>query len=137
MTILNDPVSRLLTVPRITIGGLRIAVADRATSARHMVEAAVARRGSDGPLIVSSANGQVISACASDVSVHSMFREAGLLHADGMPMVFASWLFCRTPLPERVATTDLFHDVAVRAEQQGASFYLLGAAPGVIEETVR
>jgi N-acetylglucosaminyldiphosphoundecaprenol N-acetyl-beta-D-mannosaminyltransferase len=137
MTNLNDPVSRLLEVPRITIGGLRIAVADRETSARHMVEAALARRGSDGPLIVSSANGQVISSCASDSAVRSMFRAADVLHADGMPMVFASWLFCRTPLPERVATTDLFDDVAVRAERQGASFYLLGAAPGVIEETVR
>jgi N-acetylglucosaminyldiphosphoundecaprenol N-acetyl-beta-D-mannosaminyltransferase len=136
MTILNDPVSQLLTVPRITIGGLRIAVADRETSARHMVDAALVHRGSGGPLIVSSANGQVISACASDSAVNSMFREADVLHADGMPMVFASWLFCRTPLPERVATTDLFHDVAVRAEQQGASFYLLGAAPGVIEEAV-
>jgi len=31
------------------------------------------------------------------------------------------------PLPERVATTDLFHDVAGRAERLGLTFYLFGA----------
>src|SRR5439155_23524557 len=33
----------------------------------------------------------------------------------------------KTPLPERVATTDLFHVVARKAQAAGLSFYLLGA----------
>jgi exopolysaccharide biosynthesis WecB/TagA/CpsF family protein len=56
-----------------------------------------------------------------------------MIHADGMPLVFASRLKCGAPLPERVATTDLFHDVAVQAQSQRASFYLLGGT----EPTVR
>lgn len=137
MSTSNDPVSDLLTVTRVTIGGLRIAVADRESSTRSMVSAAIAQRGPGYPLIISSANGQVISMCAADREMRSLFRGADILHADGMPMVFSSAAFCRTPLPERVATTDLFHDVAKLAEAQNASFYLLGARPDVIEETVR
>ena len=43
-----------------------------------------------------------------------------------------SWLHdscAKKPLPERVATTDLFHDVAKLAEKSGQSFYMLGASP--------
>jgi len=36
-----------------------------------------------------------------------------------------------------VATTDLFHDIAKRAETQGTTFYLLGATDAVIEQSVR
>jgi UDP-N-acetyl-D-mannosaminuronic acid transferase (WecB/TagA/CpsF family) len=50
--------------------------------------------------------------------------------ADGTPLVFASRL--RVRLPERVATTDLFHDVAERAPSVAATFYLLGATDAVI-----
>src|SRR5690606_10998474 len=58
-----------------------------------------------------------------------LFLAADHIVADGQPMVWASRLRCRTPLPERVATTDLFHDVARLAEETGHSFYLLGATP--------
>jgi N-acetylglucosaminyldiphosphoundecaprenol N-acetyl-beta-D-mannosaminyltransferase len=39
-------------------------------------------------------------------------------------------------LPERVATTDLFHDVAKIAGTAGATFYLLGATQDTIETAV-
>src|SRR5262249_41239986 len=51
-----------LKVPRISVGGLPLAVIDRRDSARLMVATAVARRGSgEPPPILTSANGQVIS----------------------------------------------------------------------------
>src|SRR5262245_7956421 len=54
-----------LNVPWVAIGGLPIAAIDREQSARLMIEAAVARRGSGRePLLITSANGQVISMCA-------------------------------------------------------------------------
>src|SRR5207245_744558 len=59
-----------------------------------------------------------------------------LIHADGAPLVFASRLTSGQSLPERVATTDLFHDVAQRAEDAGASFYLLGATSESIKRAV-
>src|SRR6266436_1282435 len=93
------------------IGGLPIAVIDRAASARLMIDVAASRRHSTKPaLVFTSANGQVISLCASDDAVRKLFLQADLIHADGMPIVFVSRLLCRLPLPERVATTDLFHD---------------------------
>jgi N-acetylglucosaminyldiphosphoundecaprenol N-acetyl-beta-D-mannosaminyltransferase len=39
-------------------------------------------------------------------------------------------------LPERVATTDLFHDVASLAVARRASFYMLGGSPGALRKAV-
>jgi N-acetylglucosaminyldiphosphoundecaprenol N-acetyl-beta-D-mannosaminyltransferase len=121
-----------------TVGGLPIAVIDRAESARLMIDMALSRRNSNKPAVVfTSANGQVLSMCARDARIRSLFLAADLIHADGMPLVFASRLLCTTPLPERVATTDLFHDVAQRAQTWGATFYLLGATGSIIEQAAR
>lgn len=112
----------------VRIGSLPIAVLDRPATADRMIEDALARRGSGGPPAChTSANGQVISMCASHPGLKRLFEAFDLINADGMPMVFASRWKTSTPLPERVATTDLFHDVAERAARSGASFYLLGA----------
>src|SRR5580700_3331381 len=125
-------------VPVATIGGLPIAVIDRARSAALMVDTALARRNTaQRPLVFTSANGQVLSMCARDAQIRDLFLDADLIHADGMPLVFVSRLFSKTPLPERVATTDLFHDTALVAQQRGASIYLLGATKAVVNQAVR
>jgi N-acetylglucosaminyldiphosphoundecaprenol N-acetyl-beta-D-mannosaminyltransferase len=117
---------------------LPLAAIDRKDSAELMLALALSRRGSgQPPPVVTSANGQVISMCARDRQLRDLFLSAYLIHADGMPLVLASRLKSPTPLPERVATTDLFHDTARLAESRGASFYLLGATPDVIERAVR
>nr|WP_274617649.1 WecB/TagA/CpsF family glycosyltransferase [Nesterenkonia sp. AY15] len=51
--------------------------------------------------------------------------EADWIHADGMPVVLASRL-TKTVLPERVSTTDFFHDAAEAATDARLSFYMLG-----------
>jgi UDP-N-acetyl-D-mannosaminuronic acid transferase (WecB/TagA/CpsF family) len=131
------PAADALHVASIFVGGMPIAVLDRAQSAQLMIDMAVARRGGGGlPAVITSANGQVISICARDPKLLRLFLSADLIHADGMPLVFASRIKCRAPLPERVATTDLFHDVVQLAESRGASFYLLGATTEVIEKAV-
>ena len=97
-----------------------------------MVDLALTRRGSDdAPLYVTSANGQVLSLCSLSPAIRSVFLAADLIHADGMPLVCASRLLCREPLPERVATTDLVYDVAEIAVRQHASFFLLGGTDAV------
>lgn len=116
------------------LGGLPIACIDRARSTDVMVDHALAARGrGERPLYITSANGQVISICAANPEIRRLFEAADLIHADGQPMVFASRMMCRVKLPERVATTDLFHDVARRAERVGATFYLLGASEAAME----
>jgi N-acetylglucosaminyldiphosphoundecaprenol N-acetyl-beta-D-mannosaminyltransferase len=127
-----------LGVPVEMIGGLPIAVIDRADSARFMIDVATLRRQSDRPaLVFTSANGQVISMCAHHADIRKLFVAADFVHADGMPMVLASRLLCENPLPERVATTDLFHDVAKMAQERGTTFYLLGGTNSTIEHAVR
>jgi N-acetylglucosaminyldiphosphoundecaprenol N-acetyl-beta-D-mannosaminyltransferase len=129
---------RRWSVPVVTIGGLPIAVIDRAKSAELMIDVALARRNTtQRPLVFTSANGQVLSMCANQSRIRDMFLEADLIHADGMPMVFFSRLFHKTPLPERVATTDFFHDASAVAQRRGARVYLLGATKPVMDQAVR
>ncbi|ODS00618.1 hypothetical protein AUC68_14715 [Methyloceanibacter methanicus] len=124
-------------VPRISMGGLPIAVMNREETAAFLVDAALAARGRDvAPLIVSSANGQVLSLCASDPKIKNLYLSSDLISADGMSLVHVSKLRAQTPLPERVATTDLFHDVAREAQRKGARFFMLGASQGNISKAV-
>src|ERR1700726_3660163 len=63
-----------LDVPVEMIGGLPIAVMDRAQSARLMIDIADARRSSNQPaLVFTSANGQVLSMCAQDRRARKLF----------------------------------------------------------------
>jgi exopolysaccharide biosynthesis WecB/TagA/CpsF family protein len=117
------------SVPTVTIGGLPIAVIDRAGATRLMLEAARKRPRGRSPLYFTSANGEVIARVNSDTETAALFLCAHQIVADGQPMVLASRWLCREPLPERLATTDLFHDVAKLAEKTGQSFYFLGATP--------
>jgi len=60
------------------------------------------------------------------------FHDADLVLADGMPLVWASRLQA-TPLPERVAGSDLIWSLSREAAQRGASVYLVGGNPGSAE----
>lgn len=111
--------------PVITVGGLPITVIDRAAEADLMIR--LARRRRPVPLFFTSANGEVIARTSSDPRQARLFALADQIVADGQPLVIASRFLCSERLPERVATTDLFHDVAKLAEDTGTTFYLLGA----------
>jgi N-acetylglucosaminyldiphosphoundecaprenol N-acetyl-beta-D-mannosaminyltransferase len=113
----------------IRLGGLPVAAVSRRQSARVMVDEAVKRRQLwRYPAYLTSTNGEVTCRCALDEAERALFLEADAIHADGMPHVFVSRLKCPFPLPERVATTDLFHDVAREAELRGATMFMLGAS---------
>jgi exopolysaccharide biosynthesis WecB/TagA/CpsF family protein len=114
-----------MSAATVTMGGFRVAALDRQAAAHMMIEAARTRRGR--PHYFTSINGEVIARANTDPAIASLFSSADQILADGQPLVLASRWLCRTPLPERVATTDLFHDVARLAEKNGSTFYLLGA----------
>ncbi|MBR0798996.1 WecB/TagA/CpsF family glycosyltransferase [Bradyrhizobium jicamae] len=124
-----NPVGRAATasVPRATIGGLRLAVLDLEQTADFMIDMVHPRRRVGRPLYLTSANGEVLSRCSTEPMIDRLFRAADLINADGQPLVTVSKLRLPKPLPERVATTDLFHVVARKAEAQGLSFYMFGA----------
>lgn len=121
----------------VVLGGLPITVVDRAEAAQRIVEAALAHRGTGlPPQYQTSANGQVLVMCERDPAVRDMFLAADAIHADGMPMVFVSWHASTVPLPERVATTDLVHDVMRLSAAAGIRSFLLGATAEVNEQAV-
>ncbi len=57
---------------------------------------------------------------------------AAFILADGHPLVWASRLL-RTPLPERVAGSDLIYDLSDQAARLGHRLFLLGGGPGVAD----
>jgi N-acetylglucosaminyldiphosphoundecaprenol N-acetyl-beta-D-mannosaminyltransferase len=124
-----NPIGRAATagVPRITLGGLRLAVLDLEQTANFMVDMVFPQRRLSRPLYLTSANGEVLARCSTEPMTDRLFRSADLINADGQPLVTVSRFKSSTPLPERVATTDLFHVVARKAQAAGLTFYMLGA----------
>src|ERR1700728_2001301 len=124
-----NPLGRTATtgVPRISLGGLRLAVLDIEQTANFMIDVVFPRRRLTRPLYLTSANGEVLARCSTEQMTGRLFRAADLINADGQPLVTVSRLNSSTPLPERVATTDLFHVVARKAEAAGLTFYMFGA----------
>jgi len=74
--------------------------------------------------------------CWTDPAYETCVREADLRIADGMPLVWASRLQ-RTPLPERVAGSDLIFKLSQALAEQRRSVFLLGGDPGTAEATAR
>ena len=62
--------------------------------------------------------------------------QAAFVLADGAPLVWASrWK--KSPLPERVAGSDLIYDLCGEAARSGYRVFLLGGAEGVADEAAR
>src|SRR6202789_2985395 len=114
-------------VPRISLGGLRLAVLDLEQTANFMIDVVFPQRRIGRPLYLTSANGEVLARCSTEPMTDRLFRAADLINADGQPLVTVSRLKSSTPLPERVATTDLFEVVARKAAAAGLTFYMFGA----------
>src|ERR1700759_2431824 len=124
-----NPLGRAATesIPRITLGGLRIAVLDLEQTADFMIDAVFPQRRVTRPIYLTSANGEVLARCSTEPLTDRLFRTADLINADGQPLVMVSRLNSKTPLPQRRATTDLFHAGARKAADAGLTFSMFGA----------
>jgi exopolysaccharide biosynthesis WecB/TagA/CpsF family protein len=123
--------------PTVNLGGLPVTIAGREAVARGFVSHVLAHRESiQRPFYSTSSNGEVIALWSRNPEIYRDFQQADHILADGMPMVFYSRYFTDTPLPERIATTDLIHDVAKLCVPEGLSFYFLGATERVNERAV-
>ncbi len=68
--------------------------------------------------------------------VRAINQRAAFILADGLPLVWASrWQ--RSPLPERVAGSDLIFELSALATRRGYRIFLMGGADGVAEEAAR
>jgi N-acetylglucosaminyldiphosphoundecaprenol N-acetyl-beta-D-mannosaminyltransferase len=130
-----DPakIEKTMDYPEVMVGGLRTARLSRRDMMTMMVaECAAARVDKNAlPKLIFTANGHSIALAATDANFRAQLDRADMIHADGQPVVLASRWLTRTPVPERTATTDFFHDGAIAASAHGLSFYLLGATEDV------
>ncbi len=111
----------------VMVGGIRTACVSREQMTKLMVGDCLAARSYDrAPKLIFAANGHAISMSLTSPSFRRSFEQATLIHADGQPVVFASRLFTRSPIPERSATTDFIHDAAQAARDAGLNFFLFG-----------
>src|ERR1051326_1759177 len=91
----------------VVVGGIRTACVSRGQLASLMVgDCLAARGGNRRPKLVFASNGHAIALAATDAQFRKCFEAANLIHADGQPVVIASRLLTRNPIPERSATTD-------------------------------
>jgi N-acetylglucosaminyldiphosphoundecaprenol N-acetyl-beta-D-mannosaminyltransferase len=68
--------------------------------------------------------------------LREIINRCDLINADGMPVVWASYILGR-PLKERVTGIDLFFHLMERAAERGWRVYLLGAREHVVQEVRR
>lgn len=122
----------------VVVGGLKTACLTRTQLAALMVSDCLAARNTEcAPKLVFSTNGNSIARAALDADFRRRHMAADLLHADGQPVVLASRLLTRSPIPERSATTDFFHDAAAAASERGLRFFLLGGTEAANEACAR
>ncbi len=112
----------------VEFAGLPVARLDRLGTTQLLIDLAVKFRRGDRPWIASSVNAQVLSNAARDADLREAMLFADVISADGQPMVLASRQVTGFALPERVATTDLFHDIARAAKSRPLTMYFLGSS---------
>jgi N-acetylglucosaminyldiphosphoundecaprenol N-acetyl-beta-D-mannosaminyltransferase len=117
------------SIRTVAIAGFKIHALTRQQTAKYLCDFAVARRDDDEPPPwFTSVNGQVVSICQHNHRLRELIEKSPILSCDSQPMTIFSRLSFRPGpgLPERVATTDLIHDVAQMAVDRNISFYLFG-----------
>tara|TARA_R110002049_G_scaffold72490_2_gene187108 strand:+ start:126391 stop:127170 length:780 start_codon:yes stop_codon:yes gene_type:complete len=94
----------------------------------------LAQRG-DGAIVI-TAPLHYAMLCKQYPGLQDVNREAAMIVADGMPLVWLSRIK-RQPIAERVAGSDLFPALCSLAHRHRKSVFLLGAAPGVADAAAK
>jgi N-acetylglucosaminyldiphosphoundecaprenol N-acetyl-beta-D-mannosaminyltransferase len=117
--------------------GVRV---DRLSQQRalDMIEQMIAlHRASDNALScqqIVTVNTEFVMAAQQNTDFRQAINNAALVVADGIGVVWATY-FVGLPAPERITGTDTLVALAKRCAEKGYRLYLLGAAPGVAEQT--
>ncbi len=112
---------------RLWMFGLPFEVATRDEATRQIVSFV----GSGRKGLIVTPNVDHIVTMEQDLEMRATFEEASLRFCDSMPLVWLSRILHPPGLPKRVTGADLLFSVSAAAARQGASLFLLGAAPGV------
>lgn len=128
----EEPSSVPSRLPVVTLRGIGVHAVTEAQCVEHVIAELGAGRGG----VVVTPNLDHLRRCASDTSFSDLVAAADLVVADGMPLVWASRLQ-GTPLPQRVAGSDLIWSLSAAAARQDRSVFLLGGDPGTAEGAAR
>jgi N-acetylglucosaminyldiphosphoundecaprenol N-acetyl-beta-D-mannosaminyltransferase len=115
-------------LPTVLLHGVRFHAIDEQKCVEHILSEIESGRGG----FVVTPNVDHLARAGQDVSFAALVAEANLVVADGMPLVWASRLQ-GTPLPQRVAGSDLISSLSAAAAGQGKSIFLLGGDAGTAE----
>lgn len=120
------------SLPTVRLYGVRFhAVTERQTIDFILSELDAGRGGS-----VVTPNLDHLRRSQKDVSFAALVSEASLVVADGMPVVWASRVQ-GTPLPQRVAGSDLISSLSAAAAERGRSVFMLGGTPGTADAAAK
>lgn len=122
------PVRARKALPSIRLNGVNLHQITEAQCIEYILDELDAGHGGT----VVTPNLDHLHRCETDLNFGALVAEAQLVVADGMPLVWASRLQ-GTPLPERVAGSNLVSSLTGMAAARGRSIYLLGGAPGTAE----
>jgi N-acetylglucosaminyldiphosphoundecaprenol N-acetyl-beta-D-mannosaminyltransferase len=119
-------------IQSVVVGGVETKCLSRQRMVRSMIEdCTIARDGGGSCKLIFDVNGHALALSRLNPAYRRDLCKADIIHADGQAIVFASRLLTSSPIPERSATTDFFHDAANAASKKGFRFYLLGATEDV------
>jgi N-acetylglucosaminyldiphosphoundecaprenol N-acetyl-beta-D-mannosaminyltransferase len=119
-------------LPRVRIFGGPIDAVTRERAAAAFVDAATRQRG----IWLNTTHLESLRLYRRDPTARRLIDAADVVVADGAPIVWAAKL-AGTPLPERVAGSDLIYDIARQAAKCGVSLFLVGGAPGTADAAAR
>src|SRR5687767_9421398 len=114
---------------RVPLGGLEI---DPLTEDEVVAYVRRALDAGEGGRIVTP-NVDILRQVAADPALRAELAGADLTVADGAPLVWAARL-AGTPLPSRVAGSDLIWSLSRGLAQDGRSIYLLGGEPAGLRD---
>lgn len=116
-------------VPVVSLCGVRILAVTEAECVDLILDALDEGRGG----WVVTPNLDIIRQSVQQPELAAMLARAEILVADGMPLIWASRLQ-GTPLPERVAGSNLISSLSAKAARRRRSLFMLGGDPGVAEQ---
>jgi N-acetylglucosaminyldiphosphoundecaprenol N-acetyl-beta-D-mannosaminyltransferase len=87
----------------------------------------------DTPVHVCTGNLHHLAMLQNDAEFRAIYESAGLVLADGAPVVWLSRLSAEGTLRERVTGSDLFWELAQLSAQSGLRLFYLGGAEGAAE----
>jgi N-acetylglucosaminyldiphosphoundecaprenol N-acetyl-beta-D-mannosaminyltransferase len=123
-----SPRPRGRRLPTVTLHGVDFHAITEEQCVQYVMASLAAGRGG----VVVTPNLDFLRRASKDMSFSALISEADLVVADGMPLIWASRLQ-RTPLPARVAGSDLISSLSKAAFEQERSIFLLGGDPGTAE----